>query len=197
VTSATSLLAIALVGAIYLAARPRRPEPASSSPAAQPAGTGLIEGSDYRVLVAVVRVRPERSNGSKWDSGSAETAAPDPFYEIWWRENLVYKSEEVENVLVASWSNLALPDLLQLLTGKKLSLETMKEGALITAHASDGIRIRIWDDDPFEDDLLEEFTIPVGELRVGDQVREGKAGLESMTLRVVPRDAQQLSQLLR
>ncbi|MGH7151822.1 MAG: hypothetical protein ACREIU_14045 [Planctomycetota bacterium] len=197
VTSATSLLLIAAVGGIYLALRPERPEPEASAAGEQAAGTGLIEGSDYRVLVAVAHVKPEKADGQKWDSGLAETAAPDPYCEIWWRGNLVYRSEEVENALVASWSNVALPKLHKLLTDEKLSLETVKEGALIQARASDEIQIRIWDDDPVDDDLIEEFAVKVGELRVGDQVREGKRGLESVTLRVLPRDAPQLEHLFR
>ena len=197
VTSATSLLAIAAAGGIYLALRPRHPGPEASSAKAQPAGTGLIEGSDYRVLVAVARIKPEKPDGGKWDSGRSETAAPDPFYEISWRGNLVYKCQEVKNTLVASWSNVALPELYKLITGEKLSLETIKEGALINARASDTIQLRIWDDDPLEDDLIEEFTVSIGELRVGDQVREGKRGLESVTLRVIPRDAEQLNHLVR
>ncbi|HKB16363.1 MAG TPA: hypothetical protein VKF62_09860, partial [Planctomycetota bacterium] len=95
------------------------------------------------------------------------------------------------------WSNVALPKLYKLLTDQKLSLETVKEGALIQARAGDEIRVRIWDDDAVDNDLIEEFVVKTGELRVGDQVRQGKSGLESVTLRVIPRDAQQLDQLFR
>lgn len=196
-TGATSLLVIAAVGGIYLLSRARSPGPKAAAATEQPAGTGLIEGSDYRVLVAVAHVRPEKADGAKWDSGLAEKAAPDPFYEIWWRGNLVFRSEEVEDTLVASWSNVALPKLYKLLTDQKLSLETVKEGALIQARAGDEIRVRIWDDDAVDNDLIEEFVVKTGELRVGDQVRQGKSGLESVTLRVIPRDAQQLDQLFR
>lgn len=197
-TSATSLLAISAVAGIYLAARSRSPEREAETPvAAQPDGMELIEGMDYRVMVAVARIKPEKPDGGKWDSGGSSTAAPDPFYEIWWRGNRVYESQEVEDVLVASWSNVALPELYALLTGAKLSLETIKEGALLTARLSDAIEIRILDDDPLNDDLIEEFTIAMTELRVGDQLREGLHGLESATLRVIPRDTPQLKHFIR
>jgi len=197
-TGATSLLAIAAVAGIYLAARSRLPEREAEAPASpEREGTELIEGMDYRVMVAVARIKPEKPDGGKWDSGSSSNAAPDPFYEIWWRGNRVYESHEVEDVLVASWSNVALPELYALLTGAKLSLETIKEGALITARLSDAIDIRILDDDPIHDDVIEEFTIGMTELRVGDQLREGRYGLESATLRVIPRDTRQLEHFIR
>src|SRR5262245_60013938 len=85
VTSATSLLAIAATAGIYLAVLRAPPRPETAPAKSQPAGSGLIEGSDYRVLLAVARVRPEKPGGGKWDSGSSATSAPDPFYEIWWR----------------------------------------------------------------------------------------------------------------
>ncbi len=196
-TRATSLLVIGAVGGIYLLSRARQPASDASPAEEQPAGTGLIEGRDYRVMVAVAHVRPEKAAGAKWDSGLAEKAAPDPFYEIWWRGNLVFRSEEVEDALVASWSSVALPKILKLLTDEKISLETVKEGALIQARAGEEIRVKVWDDDPVDDDLIEEFAVTTAELRVGDQVRQGKGGLESVTLRILPRDAQQLDQLFR
>jgi hypothetical protein len=196
-TSATSLLAIAAMAWLYLAVRPAHPEPEASPAKAQADGTGLIDGSDYRVLVAVARIKPETPDGGKWDSGSSATAAPDPFYEIWWRGNLVYRSQEVKNALVASWSNVALPELYKLVADEKLSLETIKEGALLNARSSDAILVRIWDDDPLQNDLIEELTVSVGDLRVGDQVREGQGGLESVTLRVIPRETHQLSHFVR
>ncbi|HET6202327.1 MAG TPA: hypothetical protein VFI25_05930 [Planctomycetota bacterium] len=181
---------------IYLAARSSKPE-AEAPALPQPDGTALIEGTDYRVMVAVARIKPEKPGGEKWDSGRSSTAAPDPFYEIWWRGNRVFKSQEVQDVLVASWSNVALPELVHLIADAKVSLETIKEGALITARWSDAIQVRIYDDDPLNDDLIEEFTLGMNELRVGDQVREGRRGLESATIRVIPRDTQQLRHFIR
>jgi hypothetical protein len=195
-TVATSVLAVAAVGGIYLAVR--RSQPVVEVPAGrEPEGAALIEGNDYRVLVAVARIKPEKPGGGNWDSGGSSSAAPDPVYEIWWRGTRVYESEEVEDVLVASWSNVALPELHQLLADQKISLETIKEGALVTARLSETIEIRIYDDDALDRDLIEEFTVGLSELRVGDQVREGRQGLESATLRVLPRDTQELRHFLR
>jgi hypothetical protein len=195
-TCATSVLAIAAAAGIYLRVRPERSE-AQPSAAVQTAGTQLIEGRDYRVMIAVARVRPDRPDGAKWDSGASGRAAPDPFYEIWWRGNRVHKSHDVKNVLVAAWSSMALPELHRLLTGQKISLETIQEGALITARAGDTIRFAVVDDDPIDNDLIEEFTVAIEELRVGDQVRPGRQGLEDVTVRVIPRDAAQLEHLFQ
>ncbi|MFQ5505321.1 MAG: hypothetical protein ACE5F1_11040 [Planctomycetota bacterium] len=68
---------------------------------------------------------------------------------------------------------------------------------MITARHGESLRVRVLDDDPFKNDLIEEFELSVDELRVGDQVREGRRGLESVTLRVIPRDANELEQLVR
>ncbi len=195
-TVATSLLAIAAVVGIYFAATSNTRVVEQEDPFSEE-GQQLIEGNDYRVLIAVARVAPRNSEGEDWDSGAEKTAAPDPFYEIRWRDNLVYKSEEVENVLVASWSNVALPKLYELLTDEVLSLETIKEGALITAHPGETLQIRVIDEDPLNNDLIEEFEVSIDELTVGDQVREGTQGLESLTLRVIPRDSNELRHFLK
>jgi hypothetical protein len=79
----------------------------------------------------------------------------------------------------------------------KLSFESIREGALITARAGETLRIRISDVDSLKNDLIEEFELSVDELRVGDQVREGTQGLESVTLRVIPRDSQELKHLIQ
>ena len=195
-TVATSLLAIAAVVGIYFAATSSSRVVELEDPLSEE-GQQLIEGNDYRILVAVARVEPSNSDGEAWDSGAEKTAAPDPFYEIRWRDNLVYKSEEVENVLVASWSNVALPKLYELLTDEVLSLETIKEGALITARPGETLQIRVIDKDPLNNDLIEEFEVSIDELTVGDQVREGSQGLESLTLRVIPRDSNELRHFLK
>jgi hypothetical protein len=193
---ATSVLAIGAVVGIYVAVRPAEPSAAAQATEEQD-GAELIDGHDYRILVAVARVRPTKPGGDVWDSGAKSNSAPDPFYEIWWQGNRVCKSQDVENALVAAWSNAALPELYKLLSDEKLSLETIAEGALVTARKGGAIRIRILDDDPFENDLIEELTVPMSELRVGELVRDGRQGLESVTLRVIPREGRQLQRLLR
>jgi len=194
---ATSLIAIAAVAGVYLAVRPAEGRAEAASATTQATGAALIEGEDYRVLVVVARIRPEAPGGGKWDAGGSGTAAPDPFYEIWWRGTLVYRSATVENALVASWSNVALPELYKLITEKRLSLETIKEGALVNARSTDTLEVRIRDDDPLRDDPIEEFTLAIADLRVGDQVVQGSSGLESATLRVIPQDTGQLRDFLR
>ncbi len=196
-TGATSLLAIAAAAGVYLAVRPAGGQAEAASATTQSAGASLIEGQDYRVLVVVARIRPEAPGGGKWDAGGSAVAAPDPFYEIAWRGTMVYRSAAVENALVASWSNIALPELYKLITEKKLSLETIREGALVNARATDTIEVRIWDHDPLRNDPIEEFTLPIADLRVGDQVVQGRSGLESATLRVIPQDTGQLRDFLR
>lgn len=195
-TAATSVIAIgAVVGIYFLVTAGNRG--VEAEPAVTEDGQPLEEGHDYRVLVAVARINPRDPDGDEWDSGSESVGPPDAFYEIWWRDNKVYKSEAVDNALVASWSNVALPSLYRLLTEESLSFESIKEGALITARAGDTLRIRISDRDPFKDDPIEEFEIPVDGLLVGDQELTGSAGIESVTLRVIPRDSNELRHLIR
>ena len=72
-----------------------------------------------------------------------------------------------------------------------------RSGALITARAGDTIRIQLWDEDPLRNDLIEELTLRTEELRVGDHLITGTDGLESVTLRVIPRDTNELKHLFQ
>jgi len=197
--ASTSLLAMVAITTAYIAFQGLEPSPPSvDADHAQLRSTRPIEGQDYRILVSVARIKPQNTHGKPWDSGVEGARAPDPFYEIWWRGTLVYQSQEVDDVLVASWSNVELPERYTMLADKKLSLESIQQGALITAHLGHRIRIRVLDKDPLnKDDLIEEFEIPVDDLRVGDQTHEGHEGLESLILRVIPRDSQELKHLLQ
>lgn len=196
-TVATSLIALSAVVGVYFLVTGSKSAEEPTEPTVETEGQQVSEGHDYRVLIAVARINPVDEDGDTWDSGSESSGPPDPYYEIWWRDNRVFESQEVENVLVASWSNVALPSLLALLTDEELSFESIKEGALITARSGDNLQIRITDRDPLSNDLIEEFDIPVDDLLVGDQEVPGMQGIESLTLRVIPRDSNELRQLIR
>lgn len=193
----TSVLGVAAVAAIYLmvqGAEPRQKEP-RQSPEEPP--LRVQEGEDYRVLVVVARIKPNDVDGKAWDSGAESARAPDAYYEILWRGQIVYTSQVVDNALVASWSAAELPDLYNVLAGTKISLESVSQGALITARRGDRFTIRVADTDALKTSLIETLEIPVDNLVIGEQTVEGRRGLESLTLRVVPRGDEPWKHLLQ
>ena len=74
-TVATSILAIGAVVGIYFAAASGNPGVDPEEPPGE-AGQALVEGNDYRVLVAVARVKPLNPDSEAWDSGAKSTRAP-------------------------------------------------------------------------------------------------------------------------
>lgn len=123
-------------------------------------------GGDYYLRISLVEVASKKADNADWDK--IGQAAPDPYYEIHWRDNLVYKSDVKENTLIASWSETELDLLDAALSGDKLSSDLVIAGARINVVEGEKIILKVYDSDPLSsDDLVGEVEIVASELLEG------------------------------
>lgn len=173
----TSLLVVVLAGLPSLLWRDREP----SAPV-DPGPPRLREGEHYYVLLSVIEVTARDADGDTWDKMGGE--APDLFYEIRWQGQRVFEASVKDDTLVAKWSNVAvdLGDVVQ-----AVSLDDSIKAARITARAGEALEFIVYDHDVTKDDRIARWSVPVTDLRVGDQKWAEPAGqLVSVTCRVIP-----------
>jgi hypothetical protein len=167
-----SLLVVGAAGAgvIYLAGRPSAPQP--------PPVSRVTEEAHYYVLLDLVEVEP-----GDWDTNGSP---PDLFYRIRWQGHEVFESATKEDTLLAKWSNAALS--LDNVV-RSVSIDDSIKAARITARKGEVVEFLVYDGDVGRDDLVGSWTVPVGELRVGDQAWSRPGGrVVSAQCRVLPID---------
>ncbi|MHC4137483.1 MAG: hypothetical protein ACYTDU_01840 [Planctomycetota bacterium] len=173
----TSLVVVVAAGLPFLLSRDWAPQ---VTPEAGP--PLLREGEHYYVLLSVIEVAARDANGEAWDKVGEE--APDLFYEIRWQDQKVFEASVKDDTLVAKWSNVAV-DLGDVIHA--VSLDDSIKAARITARAGEVLEFVVYDHDVTSDDLIGRWTVPVTDLRVGDQKWSEFAGeLVSVTCRVLP-----------
>ena len=176
----TSLVVVAAAGLPFLLSGD--PAPPAAPEAGPPA---LREGEHYYVLLSVIEVAARDEDGDAWDKVGEE--APDLFYEVRWQDQKVFEATVKDNTLVAKWSNVAL-DLGDVVNA--VSLDDSIKAARITARAGEVLEFVVYDHDVTRDDPIGRWTVPVTDLRVGDQKWPKPAGqLISVTCRVLPLEA--------
>jgi hypothetical protein len=175
----TTLVVVVLAGLPFLLWGDREPPP--------PADAGpprLQEGEHYYVLLSVIEVAARDADGDAWDSVGDE--APDLFYEVRWQDQKVFEASVKDDTLVAKWSNVSV-DLGDVVHA--VSLDDSIKAARITARAGETLEFVVYDHDVTSDDEIGRWTVPVKDLRIGDQKWSEPAGrLVSVTCRVLPLD---------
>jgi hypothetical protein len=155
----------------------RDPPPAAPADAGPPR---LREGEHYYVLLSVIEVAARDADGDAWDSVGEE--APDLFYEIRWQDQKVFEAGVKDNTLVAKWSNVSV-DLGDVVDAVSL------DDSIKAARAGETLVFAVYDHDVTKNDLVGQWSVPVVDLRVGDQKWAAPAGqLVSVTCRVLPLD---------
>ena len=172
----TSLVVVVAAGLPFLL----RGDPVPATPEAGP--PPLREGEHYYVLLSVIEVAARDEDGEAWDTVGEE--APDLFYEIHWQDQRVFESSVKDDTLVAKWSNVAV-DIGDVV--KAVSLDDAIKAARITARTGEVLEFVVRDQDVASDDPIGRWTVPIADLRVGDQKWFKPAGqLISVTCRVLP-----------
>ena len=187
----TSVLVIGAVAFPFL-----RAEPAPGSEPAREArtqdGGGARTGQQYYVLLSAVEVADKNTKGNRWDIGHP---APDLYYEIRWKDTLVFRSSRKNDTLLARWNAGAL-DVADLVG--KISVDDSMEAARITVRPGESLEFIVYDHDVASDDEVARWSRPATDLREGDQTWMAPADrVLSATCRVIPIDDVDLGTLTR
>jgi hypothetical protein len=175
-----SLLVVGAAGGAVLYLGREAPAPAAPPP------PPVAEEKHYYVLLDLVEVE-----AGDWDAGSP----PDLFYRVRWQGQEVFRSATKDDTLLAKWSNaaVALGDVV-----RAVSIDDSIKAARITARAGDAVEFAVYDEDALRDDLAGSWTVPVADLKVGDQAWRRPGGrVVAAHCRVLPIDGVDFGSLTR
>jgi len=157
-----------------------------------PHGPDVEIGQQYYVLLGAVEVAAKKDNGGRWDVGQP---APDLFYEIRWKDTVVFRSSRKDDTLLARWNagGIDVTDLL-----RKVSVDDSIEAARITVREGESLEFIVWDHDVASDDEVGRWTRATTTLRTGSEVWPAPAkGIVSAICRVIAIDDVDLGTLTK
>jgi hypothetical protein len=133
-------------------------------PEAPDAGDGLEIGKRYRVFVRSLILPPTKEDGSKWDD-DGKHESPDVFFRVYSRENMVYESSTIDDVLVAEFFPVKL-GILNLLRIENPA-EYLEAFTVENIDAETTFKIEVIDKDPFKNDEMGSVVITLKDLQLG------------------------------
>ncbi len=136
----------------------------SPSPASVATSGKLVAGQTYYVFASEIQFYPSDPEGKAWDGGDD---GPDIRYRLIWEKNEVFKSDVVEDSLIAHWSGLAVKLKWNDLLGKTISPENSIRAALVSAEKGAAVVMEAEDVDLTDDDDAGRLTISLDNLVVG------------------------------
>lgn len=163
---------------------------ADEAPAVE--GPEVQVGKQFYVLLGGVEVAGKKQDGARWDVGQP---APDLFYEIRWKDTVVFRSSRKDDTLLARWNagGIDLTDLL-----RKVSVDDSIEAARITVREGESLEFIVWDHDVASDDEVGRWTVATTALRTGVEVWSDPApGIVSARCRVIAIDDVDLGTLTK
>ena len=128
-------------------------------------GSGVKEGKSYYIFVRSLEIAPKKPSGSPWDRVSDE--APDPCYEIHWRDNRIFASPTQRDQLISQWSPLGVDTINSIREGR-IALHSVIKAASIRAVGGESFQLRVLDDDPVSQDEIATLTFAFRDLAEGD-----------------------------
>jgi len=140
------------------------------------------EDKVYAVWIEDMEVAARPSGDGKWDD---DGSGPDLVASLEWRDNLVLKTPEASNTLLARWERTAvqLSDLLK----SNFSPTELENIARIRANGSEALVIEARDVDLLSTQWIGGISIPCGSLKLGKNrisVGHPDSGIRAVTLRV-------------
>ena len=142
-----------------------------------------IVGQDYYILIRTIELFPQRPDGEDWDR---DGSAPDIRYELLWQDNVVFKSKERQNTLIASWDALAL-DLKTAILSGQIDLGGAIDAAIIHLEVGTEVVLNVWDADLMNHDDAGSFPLRLDALSLGDNIIEFEATTDCAVKRIVVR----------
>ncbi len=125
----------------------------------------VAEGRPYYIFVRELEIAPKKPNGKAWDRVADE--APDPYYEIHWRDNRIFRSPTQRDHLISQWSPLGV-DTIKSIRDGRIAIHSVIKAASIRAVGGESIVLRVFDDDPVSQDEVASLTFAFRDLREGE-----------------------------
>jgi len=147
----------------------------------------LTPGGLYHVFVETLEMAPRGPDGEAWD---VDDSAPDPGYEISWKDQRVFESGEVTDSLIARWSGMKIgfEAAAALITEGKADPAQVIDAALMRAEQGQGFVLRFHDRDVTTDEPAGEVKVAWSDLKPGRNTLTNPApgqGWSRASLRVV------------
>jgi len=127
-------------------------------------GSSLRDGETYYIFASEIELESTNMEGDPWDAGEN---GPDIKYQILWKGNQVFQSEEKDDSLIADWSGLSLEFDWSDLGGKTISTDEAIKAARIRNEKGGVFELVVEDEDAVDDDLAGRVEIKLDELKVG------------------------------
>lgn len=173
----------------------RKEQETSTLPVAGADGK-VMEGKSYYVFVRTMEVAPRKPDGKPWDRVADE--APDPYYEIHWRDNRIFASPTQRDQLISQWSPLGV-DTIKSIRDGRIALHSVINAASIRAVGGENFVLRVFDDDPVSEDEVANLTFAFRDLKEGENTFEfEQSAINSVTqlrLAVINADAPLVAQI--
>lgn len=143
----------------------------------------VVLGRDYYVTATVIEVTEQNSAGESWDTYNS--TGPDLQYEIYWRENRIFKSETKSDTFLGKWSNAEL-DVKKIAVNRGVtSLDSLQQGARVNVRTNEQIELRVYDSDAVDRELVGTQSFALPSLIIGDTTYQYKEpGIKRIVLRV-------------
>ena len=101
----------------------------------------VLLGKDYYISAAVIELNELDPEGQPWDSYN--NTGPDIYYEIYWKENLIYQSTVKEDSFVGRWTNAEI-NLRDVAIGSgTTSIDRVIQGARLNIRTGESIQFRV------------------------------------------------------
>jgi len=128
---------------------------------------GLVQlGEDYYFRVSLVEVSERDEKGEAWDQ--LGEAAPDLYYQVVWRNTLVFESSVKKNTLLAAWSKSEVDLVGAALSGENISSDLVVAGARLNIIENETVQIKVYESDTLSrDELVGSFRLATDKLPLG------------------------------
>ena len=139
------------------------------------------------IYIRNIEVQPKKANGDSWDS---RDSAPDVFYRVNWKNNMIYESDTQKDSLIAEWIPVGLSLKDSILSGKvtvdqAINIPIVKFDK--KSKDGDEIIFQVIDSDLVNNDTIEELRIYLSKLSIGDNVYDFRDKQGHGLLKVVVR----------
>lgn len=150
-------------------------------------GSSLRDGETYYIFASEIELESTNMEGDPWDAGEN---GPDIKYQILWKGNQVFQSEEKDDSLIADWSGLSLEFDWSDLGGKTISTDEAIKAARIRNEKGGVFELVVEDEDAVDDDLAGRVEIKLDELKVGQNKKKfpktQKNAVKFINIQVLP-----------